>query len=103
MNQAHHHRLHSRYWTEDVLVGAWIYDRNDESVGTISRLYGAGLSMAVVAHVGMAVGVSGKIVMIPSSVMGFLRDADGTLHATTLWTKDQITALPAHAHPRRYH
>jgi hypothetical protein len=30
--------------------------------------------------------------------LNFMRDAEGDVHATTSWTKEQIKALPEHHH-----
>ena len=43
-------------------------------------------------------GIGGKSVVIPVSALDVTRDEDGDVHAETTCTKEQIEALPEHAH-----
>jgi hypothetical protein len=96
MDHTQHERLDAAQLTEATLTGATIYDQNDYSVGTISHVHGMGQNLSVVADVGTFLGMFGKSVVIPASALSFMRDDQGTVHAVTSWTKDQIERLPEH-------
>jgi len=96
MDHANHQRLDASHLTETVLVGANIYDLHDNTVGVISHVHGMGANLQVVADVGTFLGMFGKSVVIPATALTFMRDEEGSVHATTSWTQDQIEALPVH-------
>ena len=43
-------------------------------------------------------GIGAKPVAIPASNLDLMRDQDGTVHAVTSWTKDQLKDMPEHQH-----
>ena len=82
--------------TEDTLKDAVIYDRNDETVGTISRLFGSGPAAQVVVDVGGFLGIGAKRVTIAVNQLEFMREEAGDVYAITALTKDEVKALPEH-------
>jgi len=84
--------------TEPNLMDATIYGPGDEKVGTVSHLHGSGPGGQVIVDVGGFLGIGSKPVAIAVNELTFMRDEDGTVHATTAMTKDQAKALPEHHH-----
>lgn len=84
--------------TEANLMDAVIYGPDDEKVGTVSHVHGMGQAGEVIVDVGGFLGIGAKTVALPVSQLNFMRDEDGTIHATTTLTKDQAKALPEHQH-----
>jgi len=87
-------RLDARHCTDTLLEGALIYDFDDNKVGRISRMHGYGYHAQVVADVGAFLGLSAKNVAIPMTALDVLHSADGTVYATTSWSRAQIEKLP---------
>lgn len=108
MDHSAHTPLAPGELTEDNVVGAVIYGPDDEKVGTISHQHGTGATGLtgapgqtgatgqVVVDVGGFLGIGAKPVALSMSQLTFMRDQDGTVHATTSLTKDQAKALPEH-------
>ena len=98
MNHANHTPLTRQEMTPDVLSGAPIYGANDEKVGTISHVHGAGTVTDVVIDVGGFLGIGAKPVLISVDQVQLMRDEDGVVHGVTTWTKDHLKNLPEHHH-----
>lgn len=80
----------------ETLEGAVVYGAGDQKVGSVSHVHGMGTSSQVVLDVGGFLGIGTKRVMLPVKDLTFMRDEDGSVHAKTGWTKDQVKALPEH-------
>jgi len=93
-----HEPLAASEITEANLMDAVIYGPLDEKVGTVSHLHGAGAGAQVIVDVGGFLGIGAKPVALPLSDLNFMRDEDGTVHATVSLTKDQAKAMPEHHH-----
>ena len=98
MDHTRHIRLSETELTEAVLNSATIYGPGDEKIGSVSEVHGQGSSARVIIDVGGFLGIGAKPVAVPASDLSFMRDEDGTVHAVTSWTKDQLKALPEHHH-----
>lgn len=96
MDHANHPRLTPEELTPDVLQGATIYGVDDEKVGSVSHVHGTGSATQVVVDVGGFLGIGAKPVAVPVGDLDFMRDEDGDVHAVTVWTKDQLKAMPEH-------
>lgn len=84
--------------TEANLVGATIYDGNDDKVGTISHLHGTVPSVSVIVDVGGFLGIGTHPVALPMSEISLMRDAGGAVHGVTSRSREAIEAMPAHNH-----
>lgn len=98
MDHSAHTPLATADLTEATLVDAVIYGPGDEKVGTVSHVHGSGPASQVIVDVGGFLGLGAKPVALPVSDLDFMRDENGTVHATTGLTKDQAKALPEHHH-----
>ena len=98
MDHTTHQPLAAGELTEVTLADAVIYGPGDEKVGTVSHLHGSGPAASVIVDVGGFLGIGAKPVALPVSDLSFMRDDDGTVHATTTLTKDRAKALPEHHH-----
>lgn len=98
MDHANHARLTPAELTESNLIGATIYDAQDEEVGSISHLHHMGETRQVVLDVGGFLGIGSKPVMVGLEELDIMRDAHGNVHGVTSMTKEQIEALPEHHH-----
>lgn len=98
MDHAHHPRLATNELTEALLLNAAVYGPDNEKVGTISHVHGSGAAAQVIVDVGGFLGIGAKPVAINVSELDFMRDEHGTVHALTLWRKDDLKALPEHLH-----
>lgn len=98
MDHSTHIRLGSAELTPAVLEGATVYGADDEKVGTVSHVHGAGLSSEIIVDVGGFLGIGAKPVAVPASALEFMRDESGDVHAVTSWTKDSLKAMPEHHH-----
>lgn len=98
MDHSAHTRLATSELTEANVVDAVIYGPEDEKVGSVSHLHGAGPGSEVIVDVGGFLGIGAKPVALAVSDLDFMRDEAGTVHATTAMTKDQAKALPEHHH-----
>ena len=96
MDHSTHARLMPSELTADNLEGATIYGTDDETIGSVSHIHGAGPSSMVVVDVGGFLGIGAKPVALPLSELDFMRDEDGDVHAVTSWTKDQLKKMPEH-------
>ncbi len=98
MDHSTHTPLGLAEQTEDNLIGATIYDRNDDKVGTISHLHRSGTSSSIIVDVGGFLGIGAKPVALAMSDVSLMRDDHGTVHGVTSRSRDQIEALPEHHH-----
>lgn len=98
MDHSAHTPLAPGELTEANLVDAVIYGPEDEKVGSVSHLHGSGPAAQVIVDVGGFLGIGAKPVALSLSELNFMRDENGTVHATTAMTKDQAKALPEHHH-----
>ena len=81
-----------------MLEGATVYGADDEKVGTVAHVHGAGLNSEIIVDVGGFLGIGAKPVAVPASQLEFMRDESGDVHAVTSWTKDALKAMPEHHH-----
>lgn len=98
MDHSTHTPLLDHELTEANLVDAVVYGADDEKIGTVSHVHGMGAATHVIVDVGGFLGMGTKPVSLTTNQLSFMRDSDGDVHATTAWTKEQIKALPEHAH-----
>ena len=96
MDHSNHVRLSEAELNPANLEGATIYGPNDENLGSVSHVHGAGGTAQVVIDVGGFLGIGAKPVAVPASQLDFMRDEDGDIHAATSWTKDQLKDMPEH-------
>lgn len=96
------HSTHTRLIDSELiaanLIDAVVYGANDEKIGTVSHVHGIGPATQVIVDAGGFLGIGAKPVMLTINQLNFMRDDVGGVHATTLWTKDQIEAMPEHHH-----
>lgn len=98
MDHATHTPLVDSELTEANLLNAVVYGADDEKIGTVAHVHGIGAGAQVIVDVGGFLGIGAKPVALTTSQLSFMRDEDGDVHATTAWTKEQVTALPEHHH-----
>ena len=98
MDHSAHQPLAANDLTEANLMDAVVYGPEDEEVGTVSHVHGTGRSSQVIVDVGGFLGLGTKPVALDASRLNFMRDENGTVHATTSLTKDDAKALPEHHH-----
>ncbi|MCV2445730.1 MULTISPECIES: hypothetical protein [Paracoccus] len=98
MDHSHHIRLQEQELTPDTLTGATIYGPGDEKIGHVAHVHGNGREAQVIIDVGGFLGIGAKPVGILARELDFMRDTEGTVHAVTRWTKDELKALPEHHH-----
>jgi PRC-barrel domain len=98
MDHTTHTPLEAFELNEANLLDAVVYGPMDEKIGTVAHVHSAGATTEVIVDVGGFLGLGAKPVAIDVTNLRFMRDDDGTVHATTAWTKDQIKALPEHMH-----
>jgi len=98
MDHSTHIRLSPAELTEDMLSGTSIYGPGDETVGKVSHLHGSGPTASAVVDVGGFLGMGARPVALPLNLLDFMRDDDGTVHATTALTKEEAKELPEHHH-----
>lgn len=98
MDHATHPRLTDAEYTDAVLTGATIYGPGDENIGHVAHVHGEGPDAQAVIEVGGFLGIGAKSVAVPVRQLDFMRDEDGTVHAVTSWTKDQLKEMPEHRH-----
>ena len=98
MDHSMHPRLAPEELNRDNLEGSKVYDREDNTVGTISHLHGEGASAQAVVDVGGFLGIGAKPVSLPLAQLDVMRDESGTVHAVTQMTRDAVESLPEHHH-----
>lgn len=98
MDHTNHTPLAGAEINSSNLMGAVIYGPDDETVGTVAHVHGMGAGMQVIVDVGGFLGIGTKSVALDVNRLNFMRDEDGTVHAVTSWTKEQVKDLPEHHH-----
>lgn len=98
MDHTRHTPLQAAELTQANLIDAVIYGPADEKIGTVAHVHGMGAQTQVIVDVGGFLGIGSKPVALQSSQLNFMRDEDGTVHAVTNWTKEQVKDLPEHHH-----
>lgn len=96
MDHTQHQRLTEAELTDAVLTGATVYGPGDETVGSVAHVHGSGGAAQVVVEVGGFLGIGAKSVAVQAANLEFMRDENGTVHALSSWTKDQLTEMPEH-------
>jgi hypothetical protein len=98
MDHSQHTPLTTAELNESNLIDAVIYGPQDEKIGTVSHVHGMGAMAQVIVDVGGFLGIGAKSVALEVNSLNFMRDEDGTVHAVTSRTKEQIKDLPEHHH-----
>lgn len=98
MDHSYHPRLEPAELNSANLEGAVVYDREDNTVGTISHLHGTGQDTHAVVDVGGFLGLGTKPVAIALAQLDVMRDDAGTVHAVTQLSRDAVEELPEHHH-----
>tara|TARA_R100000365_G_C2713748_1_gene48357 strand:- start:274 stop:570 length:297 start_codon:yes stop_codon:yes gene_type:complete len=96
MDHSKHTSLTTAELTQNVLDDATIYGPGDEKIGSVAHVHGSGTTANVVIDVGGFLGIGTKRVAVPANELHFMRDEGGNVHAVTMWTKDQLRAMPEH-------
>lgn len=96
MDHTNHVRLQDHELNDATLSAAAVYGPDDEKIGHIAHFHGTGTDAQVVIDVGGFLGIGSKPVGIALRDLDVMRDSDGTVHAVTRWTKDQLKELPEH-------
>ena len=96
MDHSTHERLSAMELNAANLENATIYGPGDEKIGTVSHVHGTGPDTKVVVDAGGFLGIGSKPVALGMARLDFMRDESGTVHATTVMTKDEVKALPEH-------
>lgn len=98
MDHSTHTRLADADLTEAAVVDAVVYGPDDIKIGTVSHLHGVGTASRVIVDVGGFLGIGVKPVALMMSQLAFMRDDEGTVHATSTLAKDEISRMPEHHH-----
>ncbi|MBB4349321.1 PRC-barrel domain-containing protein [Aliirhizobium cellulosilyticum] len=96
MKQADHARLTNTELVSSVLEGAPVYGVDNNRVGKVDHVHGAGANSTAIIDVGGFLGIGAKPVAVLLTDLNFMRDEDGDVHAVTAWTKDQLKQMPEH-------
>ncbi len=96
MEHTTHSRLADNELNQSTLEGAKIYGPDDETVGSVSHVHGTGAMSKIIVDVGGFLGIGAKPVALTSQDLHFMRDDHGSVHATTVMTKDDLKGLPEH-------
>jgi sporulation protein YlmC with PRC-barrel domain len=86
----------------NAVIGAKVYDADNDSIGTIDDLYvdSKGTIQSVVISVGGFLGVMSKDVAVKWTDLHYSHDGK-SLRLTTPMTKDSLTAMPDYKYERR--
>ncbi|PTE21363.1 photosystem reaction center subunit H [Cereibacter changlensis JA139] len=98
MDHSAHTPLSAAELNGETLAGAKIYDTEDNTIGSVSHLHGAGPGAQVVVDIGGFLGIGAKPVALPVAQLNFMRDEAGVVHGLSSSTKDELKALPEHRH-----
>lgn len=98
MDHANHTPLAGAELNASNLTDAVIYGPDDETIGSVAHVHGMGATMQVIVDVGGFLSIGSKSVAIDVNRLDFMRDEDGSVHAVTTLTKDQVKGLPEHHH-----
>ena len=75
------------------VVGVSVFGPDDNEIGNVSHLHGAGRNAQAVVDVGTFLGTGAKRVALDVSSLNFMRDDNGTAHVTTSKSKDELKSL----------
>lgn len=98
MDHTQHEPLGAAELNESNLIDAVIYDPQDDEIGTVAHVHGMGQAVQVIVDVGGFLGIGSKSVALDAAQLNFMRDEDGTVHAVSSLTKEQVKQLPEHNH-----
>ncbi|WP_022704989.1 PRC-barrel domain-containing protein [Pseudorhodobacter ferrugineus] len=98
MDHSQHPRLDPAELNGANLDGIKVYDRNDDTVGTISHVHGIGQNAQAIIDVGGFLGIGAKPVALSLAQLDVMRDEVGAIHAVTQLTRDEVETLPEHHH-----
>lgn len=98
MDHSKHTPLRAEELNASNLEGANVYGPGDKDIGKVSHFHGTSPTAQAVIDVGGFLGIGAKPVALPISSLHFMRDENGTVHATTPMTKDELKSLPEHKH-----
>lgn len=98
MDHSKHVRLSPNELTPSLLEGATIYGADDHKLGHVNHVHGSGTASQVIIDVGGFLGIGAKPVAVSVTELDFMRDEQGSVHAVTTWTKEQLEAMPEHRH-----
>ena len=96
MDHSSHVRLRDDELTQDVLEGAAVYGPDDSKVGAVDHMHGFGVDVKVIVDVGGVFGLGAKPVALSLGDLEFMRDQDGTVHATTRLREGELKAMAEH-------
>ncbi len=98
MDHANNVEIQAIDFVPQTLIDAEIYGDQDTLIGRVSHVHGLGAASQIVVDVGGFLGIGSKSVMLKATDLVFMRDDNGRVHGLTSWTKEQVKALPEHAH-----
>ncbi|MFP7571775.1 PRC-barrel domain containing protein [Marivita sp. S2033] len=98
MDHSKHTPLRPETLDASTVEGANVYGPDDNHIGDVSHFHGTGPNAQVVVDVGGFLGIGAKPVALNVSSLNFMRDENGSVHATTAMTKDELKSLPEHKH-----
>ncbi|WP_082510041.1 MULTISPECIES: PRC-barrel domain-containing protein [unclassified Rhizobium] len=81
MDHSNHVRLTAAELTPAIIEGATVYGADDDTVGKVDHVHGAGASSQAIIDVGGFLGIGAKPVAVPLTELEFMRDEDGDIHA----------------------
>ena len=96
MDHSKHTPLTTAELTQNVLDDATIYGPGDKKIGSVAHVHGSGTTAIVVIDVGGFLGIGTKRIAVSANELHFMRDEGGNVHAVTMWTTDQLRAMPEH-------
>ena len=96
MDDAAQTPLGSDELTSGILKGAIIYGASGVVMGHVSHLHGSGAACQVIVEVGGLLGHGARPVVVGLGQLSFTRDVKGQVRAVTVWTRDQLLAMPTH-------
>ncbi len=96
MHHASHIPLTPAELTDETLIGAPVYDHQDNKLGTIDHVHHSAASTRVVIDVGGFLGIGAKPVLLGLDQIDMMRDAGGRVLGVTAWTRSQLQDLPEH-------
>ena len=96
MDQPNNVVLDAIDFVPETLANAVVYDAGGQKIGTVSHVHGLGPTSQVVVDVGGFLGIGSKPVTLPARNLIVMRDADGSVHAQSRWTKEQVRGMLKH-------
>ena len=96
MDDAAQTPLGSDELTSGILKGATIYGAHGAVMGHVSHLHGSGAACQVIVELGGLPGHGTRPVVVGLGQLSFTRNVQGQVQAMTVWTRDQLLAMPMH-------